>query len=473
MDIIDSNEVSNEETLNASGWEYFNIPIRIRSFLWLKKIDLSNNSLTTISKGVFPFFVEQLDLSNNNIKYVESYAFPLSLIHLDLNKNYITSINLKELSNLESLKINTNLLKNIIFPSKLYSIDVSNNHLVDINTVPNTVAEILCNDNKLTELPDLTYYTNLLLVDCCDNNIKSFPIFPQSVTSININNNRLDVIDVPLPRELIELFASNNNIFAVNTFMSPSLEKLDLSMNRLDQVPNLSTNIKHLDMSCNEIIELDDQDIPMSVEMLNISSNKIRAMPENLIQRPNIIIKTNGNNLENSDAESNCSADSIDSVDCARTFFNENCLFDNSNDNNDNIADLYKSDESDKSNKSDIDVSELNNIIKELDMIGQGEKQSFSPNPRNNDADKDLTHTAVIHHKPYTPNTNTTHASSVHNSTHNYYGSQGHQGYQGYQWPKTYVPPYQYSKNYLSSYNKTRKMNPHLVSILNKKVVSI
>lgn len=457
MDAINLNEKTRNEDLDSSGWEHVYIPIKIRSFIWLKKMDFSNNLINIISYGDFPPLLEYLDLSRNEIKHIDKFVLPSTLKCLNLDKNYILTINLSILINLEILKISMCGLNEIILPNKLMSLNISDNELVKIDGIPDTLIEFNCENNKLHELPDLMHCKNLLILSCRDNYLTSFPKLPSSLTRIDVSDNRISTMDNTLPRDLIELLAYSNDISIINAFIPLNLEILDLSMNHIVQIPNLPAGIKEVILSGNDIEELDDQDIPLGVEKLDINSNKIKAMPQDLLQRPNLTIKMDGNQLddENDDDDDGGTTDPEDTADFNIPYFNSKSLFDNNDDNTFQLGDFFNTKK--QCDEITIDVTDIINKKKELVSVDN----------------KDTTNNTEvvcpkIHESARTDNVN---ASGYNATYNNLYGKPA-----THEWPKVYVPPQQptYTTNYYyKSYMKARKLNPHLVSILHKKEITI
>lgn len=98
---------------------------------------------------------------------------------------------------------------------------------------PNNLTDIICDNNQLTQLPDLP--TNLVWLNCSFNKITELPNLPNILVNLDCNNNQL--------KQLPNLQNTN-------------LEMLNCSRNLLTKIPNLPNGIVRLDCGNNKLTTL-------------------------------------------------------------------------------------------------------------------------------------------------------------------------------------------------------------------------
>ncbi|XP_039453055.1 leucine-rich repeat-containing protein 4C-like [Culex pipiens pallens] len=95
-----------------------------------------------------------------------------------------------------------------------------------------------------------------------------------TVQEIDLTYNQLRYVTVP--RGVKKFVAVRNKLSRV-TFDGSDVEELNLSKNQLDGVPDLKrqSRMVALDLSCNEISEINFDDLPWSLSYLNLANNRI------------------------------------------------------------------------------------------------------------------------------------------------------------------------------------------------------
>ena len=185
IDTVDSLVVSGSNIESLEG---------ITAFQSLDYLDCSSNNIDT------------LDLSNNNLKYIN--CSDNQLIEIDVS-NHLNLLTLKcsynEFTQID-VSQNTSLLYFECIKNKLTSLDISNNVFL---------IELWCNDNSLTSL-DVAGIDMYVLI--CDNN--------QLTTIDNLSDNI----------SLKHLSCSGNNIASLLLSAHPQLNWLSCSKNQLFQL---------------------------------------------------------------------------------------------------------------------------------------------------------------------------------------------------------------------------------------------
>ena len=218
-----------------------------------KKINLNNNNLTTLDNLDGITEVTNLLLSNNSLTLEDEKSqnilksmTKLQLLNLDNNKiTNIRGINeLKELKNLylvgKNNIVDLSQIEDII--SNLNVLTVSTETLKTIqNCDVGKITILNIQGSGLTEIPDLSKFTNLSKVNLGSNpSIANFDRLSNltSLTNLLISNNNLHgrMIDFTKLTNLVYLDLSNN------TLWSEDLENLKVLKNNTNLTINLENN---------------------------------------------------------------------------------------------------------------------------------------------------------------------------------------------------------------------------------------
>ncbi|GMR53685.1 hypothetical protein PMAYCL1PPCAC_23880, partial [Pristionchus mayeri] len=146
-------------------------------------------------------------------------------------------------------------------------------------------SSIDLSSNGLFALPHPKLFPFCTKLDMSDNEmsrLSSLLPLSKQLTHLNVSRNKLNnisnIISFPM---LKDLNLSSNQITEIPNFEC-TLILLDLSHNRLTHLPPLSSlhNLQTLNLSGNEISDLSEASsfLPISLEFLNISSNKIDVL---------------------------------------------------------------------------------------------------------------------------------------------------------------------------------------------------
>jgi Leucine-rich repeat (LRR) protein len=110
---------------------------------------------------------------------------------------------------------------------------------------------------NLSELPDLSDYTNLKTLYCGHNQLTHFNKLPYNLQHLRCDYNQLTHLD-----NLIEL--------------TPNLQGLGCGHNQLKELDNLPLNIQHLFCENNKLIQLTN--LPENLKVLSCSYNKLEQL---------------------------------------------------------------------------------------------------------------------------------------------------------------------------------------------------
>ncbi len=230
-----------------------------------KKLDLSNNKLTTLDILNGMTELTQLTLTNNSItledeKSQEILSNMSNLSYLAFSNNKLTNINaINNLKNLNSLslignnKIDLKQIEDII--SNLNTFQVSTESLKTIiNCDISKITKLNLNGSDLTELPNLSIFTSLRTLFLNSNPITNFEVI-SDITSLQT----LSLYNCNLHGRMID-FSNLTNLTYLN-LNSNSLWTEDLE------------NLKVLKNNTNLSIDLSNNSIIDATALLELNSN--------------------------------------------------------------------------------------------------------------------------------------------------------------------------------------------------------
>ena len=218
-----------------------------------KKLDLSNQNLTTLEPLEGITQLEELKLNSNQLTLEDAKSQQIlgtmtSLTRLELNYNQLK--NIKPINNLKNLKIlyllgeNNNVdlseIEDVI--SNLNVLHVSTESLKTIvNCEVNKITKLSLSSSELEKIPDLSKFTKLLTLDLANNpNISNLENVSQitALQDLRLYNNNLHgrMIDFSQLTNLTNLNLSGN------TLWSEDLENLKVLRNNNNLTINLSNN---------------------------------------------------------------------------------------------------------------------------------------------------------------------------------------------------------------------------------------
>ena len=256
----------------------------------LKTLDVSNNKLTKVPKlpkNIHNFNAEcnnlvevssfdmkevnSIQLNNNNFTSIPSLS-ECAATTLIIKNNQINEIDISKIGEkVIKLDFTSNLIHNIpvelFLVKKIQTLNITKNNVTSLpdGISSSSISALYLNENPISELPNLPLgLTTLSCINC------NFEKLPESIFSLK----RIQIIDF-----------SNNKIKAVEKF--PPARKIYLSCNQIESIPKISDEIVILDISHNELTELDltnaneegspDDDF-MMLQELDISHNHLKSI---------------------------------------------------------------------------------------------------------------------------------------------------------------------------------------------------
>ncbi|NWV42116.1 NRROS regulator, partial [Grantiella picta] len=290
----------------------------------LRTLDLAGNQLTEDMVSVLVSnlsTLESLSVARNVIMRLDSYVFTnlTKLLELNLEKNYIFEIDkaFEGLQRLQRLNIAYNYLPCLVgFDlTQLRVLNASNNNIEWFLTPESDdlfELEVLdLSHNRLLFFPVLPQQSKLHSLLLQDNRMSFYQRLPNGTSLANvtvqfliINGNSTNITTVRLWDELCYsnlsslrlLDLSQNQVWGLpDDFLAqmPSLTQLKLNQNCLEafHLPEEDplAMLTELDLSQNKLVELGLKvgvgDILSSLQLFNLSTNRLRALPPGIFTR--------------------------------------------------------------------------------------------------------------------------------------------------------------------------------------------
>ena len=113
-------------------------------------------------------------------------------------------------------------------PNTLTDLDCYGNNLTNLPELPNTLTKLICHNNNLTSLPELP--NTLTVLNCGNNKLNSLPELPISLTYFNYKNINSEKI-VKLNKDRVKLHHSR----FITEFMSTRF-KILMSPSRISRL---------------------------------------------------------------------------------------------------------------------------------------------------------------------------------------------------------------------------------------------
>ena len=181
-----------------------------------------------------------MDCSGRSIASLKGIEYFTSLKRLDCSNNQLTTLDTSK---------NTALTQLLCFKNQLSSLNVSKN----------TKLEILsCQNNKLSAV-DLTANTALTRLDCSNNKLTALNVGKNTaLTELMAQNNVLSSVDVSKNTALTRFYCTNNLLTALDVGKNTKLEYLYCAGNNLSAL-DLSKNAALVQLLCyqNDLTTLD------------------------------------------------------------------------------------------------------------------------------------------------------------------------------------------------------------------------
>ncbi|XP_005987125.1 extracellular matrix protein 2 isoform X2 [Latimeria chalumnae] len=306
----------------------------------LKSLNLAGNAITAIPAEAFNGVpnLEWIDLSKNKITSagIDPQAFKkLKATRLYMDANLLEQIPPELPSTLEELRINENNLSSIAEDSFqgltiLFTLELEGNKLNEATTsplafkplkrlsylrfgrnkfrtvpqgLPPSIEELYLESNQIEEISETAFNktTNLNIIVLRNNNIDETRIAPlawinhKNLESIDLSYNKLHQVPSFLPRSLVHLVLVGNQIEGIPGYvfahMDPGIEYLYLSYNKLDDdgIDSLSffgayRSLREVFLDYNNLKTIPSGIAEMrKLHFLRLNNNKISNFPPDSI----------------------------------------------------------------------------------------------------------------------------------------------------------------------------------------------
>jgi len=202
----------------------------------------------------------------------------ITIYENDLKYKLHNNIDVLKILNLDD-KIDHDTLKYRIedcLKTQCKTLDLSHLKLKEFPILPQEILSnikyLFLSENFLYRILDLTVFTNLRVLDICNNKLTNVPLLPERIEEVLINNNEIIDIDALIKCDYLKrLDCSNNKI--TNIPIIDSLEILVCDDNKLTKLPPL--NIKKLSCCNNQLRELPEFKL---IEVIECDDNNIQAI---------------------------------------------------------------------------------------------------------------------------------------------------------------------------------------------------
>lgn len=239
-----------------------------------------------------------LDLTSYQLHDLDSVELPPGLVELDLTANRLSKLDprISLLNHLKKLSLRQNLFD-----------DAGVEPLSHWDAISG-LEELVLRDNKLTKIPDVSIFKNLLVFDVSFNEISSLSemskvsntlkelyVSKNEITKIEeidhfhellileLGSNKLRVMEnLDTLVNLQELWLGRNRIKAVNLCGLKCLTKISLQSNRLTSTKGFEecVALEELYLSHNGISKMEGLSTLASLRVLDVSSNKLTSIDD-------------------------------------------------------------------------------------------------------------------------------------------------------------------------------------------------
>ena len=250
----------------------------IASIPGLKKLTMSECSLSTLVGLEGAPNLEYLDLSGNTIRNLEPLSGMITLKSIDLSNNALTNLTaLGSLVNLEKLNVAYNSISSVVPVAtmvKLAWLDVSHNSLSSLSALDNLayLSHFNASHNGLTNVDILANCLNLVDVDVANNQIEDITALASLV--------KLESLDF-----------AHNLVVQLPKFSSECpLRIIDGSYNQVESVSRLKNlmELSHVYMDYNAITDISPLANCYKLVMVNVYGNSVTGV-EKLTERSIIV----------------------------------------------------------------------------------------------------------------------------------------------------------------------------------------
>lgn len=164
------------------------------------------------------------------------------------------------------------------------SVDLSSLSLTALPAaLPRRLLQLRATHNELSSLP-AGFPPGLRQLLISHNRLTSLPdTLPASLVELDVSDNMLGSLPATLPAQLEILSANNNQLSSLPASLPSTLSSLAISGNQLTDLPSLPSGLIELDVSGNQLTDLPEP-LPSWLQSLNLSGNRLTSLPEGLLE---------------------------------------------------------------------------------------------------------------------------------------------------------------------------------------------
>jgi len=260
----------------------------------LLELDLSNNKLT--SESLFPIIAELRTLQILRLDKNLLVTLPASFAQSQLN------------STLETLSLRNNRLGQQTLSvlsafSRLQHLLLDGNEISEISSKPfrrmNSLHTLSLSNNRITRLYNDSFHgieRTVIHLSLARNQIGQVEVGTFSslyyVRRLDLSDNRITQLSLPSVMSQLNYFSAARNLlleFPAGLRSTPLLLSLDLSSNRISRLPRFdlfsNNRMQLIDFSNNALENIDDMRYLGSVDVLNLSRNRLSSVDAAILNR--------------------------------------------------------------------------------------------------------------------------------------------------------------------------------------------
>lgn len=187
-----------------------NNPLQEFSYFNEKLIYFDGRRCGLTSLPRLPDSLKELTVSENELSQID--YLPKNLKKLDLSRNNLKTLDISNLTKLETAKLTDNELEYISdLPENLLSIDLSNNYLVQFPNIPNNLNVLNLFNNAMTNLTLPNFRDNNLTLNLKCNKIKNLKSFKDKKYL------KIDIEELEFPSNYTNQIDNDSHIFHVES----------------------------------------------------------------------------------------------------------------------------------------------------------------------------------------------------------------------------------------------------------------
>ncbi|KAJ8370926.1 hypothetical protein SKAU_G00109540 [Synaphobranchus kaupii] len=252
-----------------------------------------------------PSRMKYVYLQNNQIGGIQDEAFEnaTGIVWLMMHQNLLTSDQIgpnvfAKLTSLERLYLGNNLLDRVPpnLPASIRDLRLTSNNISDLEEGAfrgmDDLTVLQLHDNSIEEVGGaLKSLPSLTLLDISNNRLRKIPgLLPERLHQLYLESNSIDAVPADFLRKLSQLQfvrLANNKLtdggIPSNAFNVTGLIELDLSYNKLERIPPVSTKLQNLYLQANQIKEFSLGSFCKVTDIRNYSNLRVLRLDGNEI----------------------------------------------------------------------------------------------------------------------------------------------------------------------------------------------